>query len=161
MLFHLSIEADNPQRMAQFFAEIWDGEALPFPSVTPGSWAAHSGDERATMIEIYPRGTELHPVEGDNDAAGVRVAMPHRHNATHMAIGTRKSEADIYALCDRYGFVAKYRRRGGIFGVIEIFAEDCQMIEVLTDEMQREYTGAITIENWKMMLKAQGLAEAA
>jgi hypothetical protein len=160
MLFHLSIEADNPQRMAQFFAEIWDGEALPFPSVTPGSWAAHSGDERATMIEIYPRGTELHPVEGDNDAAGVRVA-PHRFNATHMAIGTKKSEAEIYALCDRYGFGAKYRRRGGVFGVIEIFAEDCQMIEVLTDEMQREYTGAVTIENWKMMLKMQGLAEAA
>ena len=161
MLFHLSIEADNPQRMAQFFAEIWDGEALPFPSVAPGSWAAHSGDARATMIEIYPRGTQLHPVEGDNDAAGVRAASPQRFTATHMAIGTKKSEADIYALCDRYGFPAKYRRRGGIFGVIEIFAEDCQMIEVLTDEMQREYTGAITIENWKMMLKAQGLPEAA
>lgn len=160
MLFHLSIEADNPRRMAQFFAEIWDGEALPFPSVTPGSWAAHSGDERATMIEIYPRGTELHPVEGDADAAGVRVP-PRRFTSTHMAIGTKKSEAEIYALCARYGFVAKYRKRGGIFGVIEIFAEDCQMIEVLTDEMQREYTGGITIENWKMMLKAQGLAEAA
>lgn len=160
MLFHLSIEADNPQRMAQFFAEIWDGAALPFPSVTPGSWAAHSGDERATMIEIYPRGTEIHAVDGDNDATGLRVA-PRRHNATHMAIGTKKSESEIRAICDRYGFGAKYRRRGGVFGVIEIFAEDCQMIEVLTDEMQREYTGAITIENWKMMLKAQGLPEAA
>ena len=160
MLFHLSIEADNPQRMAQFFAEIWDGAALPFPSVTPGSWVALSGDERGTIIEIYPRGTELHVVDGDHDAKGVRVA-PHRHNATHMAIATRKSEAEIYALCDRYGFPGKYRKRGGVFGVIEIFAEDCQMIEVLTDEMQREYTGAITIENWRMMLKAQGLPEAA
>ena len=160
MLFHLSIEADNPERLAQFFAEAWDGEALPFPSVTPGSWVALSGDDRGTMIEIYPRGTEIHPVEGDNDAVGVRVA-PHRYNATHMAIATRKSEADIYALCDRYGFSAKYRKRGGVFGVIEIFAEDCQMIEILTDEMQREYTGAVTIENWKMMLQARGLAEAA
>ena len=160
MLFHLSIEADNPQRMAQFFAEIWDGEALPFPSVTPGSWAALSGDGRGTIIEVYPRGTEIHAVEGDADAVGIRVA-PHRHGATHMAIATHKSEAEIYALCDRYGFPGKYRKRGGVFGVIEIFAEDCQMIEVLTDEMQREYVGAITIENWKMMLKAQGLPEAA
>jgi len=160
MLFHLSIEADNPQRLAQFFAEIWEGEALPFPSVTPGSWVALSGDERGTIIEIYPRGTELHAVEGDHDAKGVRVA-PHRHNATHMAVATVKSEAEIYALSDRYGFPAKYRKRGGAFGVIEIFAEDCQMIEVLTDAMQREYIGAITIENWKMMLKAQGLPEAA
>jgi hypothetical protein len=160
MLFHLSIEADNPKRMAEFFAEIWDGEALPFLSVTPGSWAAHSGDDRATMIEIYPRGTEIHAVEGDHDAAGVRVA-PHRHNATHMAIGTKKDEAEIHSICARYGFPAKYRKRGGIFGVIEIFAEDCQMIEVLTDEMQREYTSMVTIPNWKMMLKEQGLAEAA
>ena len=114
----------------------------------------------APDLEIYPRGTEIHASEGDRDAIGVRVA-PHRHNATHMAIATKKCEADIYALCDRYGYSAKYRRRGGVFGVIEIFAEDCQMIEVLTDEMQREYMGAVTIENWKMMLKAQGLAEAA
>lgn len=160
MLFHLSIEADQPRRVAQFFADLWDGEALPFPSVTPGSWVALSGDERATMIEIYPRGTELHAVEGDNDATGVRVA-PHRHNATHMAIGTRKSEAEVHALCRLYRFGAKYRKRGGVFGVIEIFVEGCQMVEVLTEEMQREYTGAVTIENWKMMLKAQGLAEAA
>jgi hypothetical protein len=160
MMFHLSIEADNPQLMAQFFAEIWGGEALPFPSVTAGSWVGLSGDERGTMIEVYPRGTELHAVDGDHDAAGIRVA-PHRHNATHMAVATAKSEAEIYALCDRYGYSAKYRKRGGVFGVIEIFAEDCQMIEVLTDEMQREYTGAVTIENWKMMLKAQGLQEAA
>ena len=161
MLFHLSIEADKPERMAQFFAELWDGEALPFPSVTPGSWAALAGDDRATMIEVYPRGTELHAVEGDQDARGVRVATPHRHNATHLAIGTKKSEAEIYTLSDRYGFSAKYRRRGGVFGVIEIFAEDCQMIEVLTDEMQREYTTTMTIPNWKIMLQAQGLAEAA
>lgn len=154
MLFHLSIEADNPQRMAQFFAEIWGGEALPFPSVTPGSWAALVDDGRATMIEIYPRGTEIHAVEGDNDATGVRVA-PHRHNATHMAIATKKSEAEIYALCDRYGFSAKYRRRGGVFGVIEVFAEGCQMIEVLTEEMQREYVAAINIPNWMAMLAAQ------
>ena len=160
MLFHLSIEADNPQRMAQFFAEIWGGEALPFPSVTPGSWVGLSGDDRGTMIEVYPRGTSLYAVEGDNDAAGIR-GTPHRHNATHMAIATKKSEAEIYALCDRYGFGAKYRKRGGVFGVIEVFAEDCQMIEILTDAMQAEYIGAITIENWKMMLKIQGLAEAA
>jgi hypothetical protein len=160
MLFHLSIEADNPQRMAEFFADVWGGEAFQFPSVTPGSWVGMSGDDRGTIIEVYPRGTELHAVEGDKDAVGLRVA-PHRHTATHMAIATAKSEADIYALCDRYGYSAKYRKRGGVFGVIEIFAEDCQMIEVLTDEMQREYTNAITIENWKMMLQARGLPEAA
>jgi hypothetical protein len=36
------------------------------------------------------------------------------------------------------------------------------MVEILTPEMQREYVGAITIENWEMMLReGQRLAEAA
>ena len=58
------------------------------------------------------------------------------------------------------GWQAKYRRRGGVFGVIEIFAEDCQMIEVLTEEMQREYVSAITIPNWLGMLKMRELEAA-
>jgi hypothetical protein len=160
MLFHVSIEADEPRHVAEVFAEIWGGEALPFPSVTPGSWAALAGDERGTTVEIYPRGTEIHEVEGDHDAVGVRT-MPRRHTATHMAIGTKLSFDQVIAICEREGWPAKYRRRGGVFGVIEIFVEGCQMLEVLTDEMQREYTGAITIENWRRMLEARPLAQAA
>jgi hypothetical protein len=160
MLFHLSIEADDPRRVADFFAEIWDGAAAPFPSVTPGSWVALAGDDRGTIVEVYPRGTEIHSVPGDHDAAGVRVA-PRRHNATHMAIGTKRSEAEIAEICDRYGFPAKYRKRGGVFGVIEIFVEGCQMLEVLTDRMQREYVAAVTIENWLAMLAARDMAVAA
>jgi hypothetical protein len=160
MLFHVSIEADDPERVAHFFAELWDGAALPFPSVTPGSWMAHSGDSRATMIEVYPRGTELHEVPGDHDATGIR-GMPRRHNATHFAAATRLGRDEVMALVRRYGWTGKYRKRGGVFGVIEIFVEGCQMIEVLTDEMQREYTSAVTIENWRRMLAAQEQQQAA
>jgi len=156
MLFHVSIEADEPRHVAEVLAEIWGGAAAPFPSVTPGSWVALAGDERGTMIEIYPRGTELHAVEGDRDATGLRVE-PRRHNATHMAIATSLSMEEVMAICAREGWPAKYRRRGGVFGVIEIFAEDCQMIEVLTEEMQREYVAAITIPNWLEMLKMREL----
>jgi len=159
MLFHVSIEADEPRHVAEVLAEIWGGVAAPFPSVTPGSWVALAGDERGTMIEIYPRGTEIHAVEGDRDATGLRVE-PRRHNATHMAIATALSMDEVMAICAREGWQAKYRRRGGVFGVIEIFAEDCQMIEVLTEEMQREYVAAITIPNWLAMLK-MGELEAA
>ena len=154
MLFHVSIEADDPRAVADFIAELWAGAAAPFPSVTPGSWVALSGDDRGTIVEIYPRGTEIHEAPGDNDAAGVRVA-PRRHNATHFAIATHLEEIDVLAMADRYGWPAKYRKRGDAFGVIEIFVEGCQMIEVLTGEMQLEYTSAITIENWMRMLELQ------
>ncbi len=75
MLFHLSIAADDPQHVAGFFAEIWGGEALPFPAVIDGSWAALAGDDRGTMIEVYPRGTEIHVCEGDADAIGPGVGV--------------------------------------------------------------------------------------
>lgn len=151
MLFHVSIEADDPRRLAEVIAELWNGAAAPFPSVADGSWVALSGDERGTIVEVYPRGTELHAIDGDNDATGHR-GPSRRHNATHFAMATRLGEADVFAIARREGWPAKYRRRGGMFGVIEIFAEGCQMIEVLTEDMQREYVSAITIPNWMAML---------
>lgn len=160
MLFHVSIEADDPRRVAEVLAEIWCGAAAPFPSVADGSWVALSGDERGTIVEIYPRGTEIHPVLGDNDATGIRGAE-RRHNATHFAMGTRLDDFEVFAIAKREGWPAKYRKRGGAFGVIEIFVEGCQMIEVLTDEMQREYVEAITIPNWMAMLASMRPAEAA
>jgi hypothetical protein len=153
MLFHVSIEADDPQHVAEVIAEFWEGEALPFPSVIDGSWAALAGDDRSTMIEIYPRGTELHPTEGD--AVGI-LSAHRRHNPTHAAIGTNLPAHVIFTICKREGWEAKYCKRGGVFGVIEIFMEGCQMIEVLTPEMQQEYLDAITIPNWKAMLAAGG-----
>jgi len=160
MLFHLSIEVDDPRRVAQVVAELFGGAAAPFPPVTPGSWIALAGDDRGTAIEFYPRGTEIHEVPGDNDAMGLRVS-PRRNNATHFAMATKLSEDQVMAIAMREGWPAKYRKRGGAFGVIEIFVEGCQMIEVLTDEMQREYVESVTIPNWMAMLEAGDLAVAA
>lgn len=160
MLFHVSIDADDPRHVAEVIAELWGGKALPFPSVAAGSWVALSGDERGTIVEVYPRGTELHEVDGDHDAIGLQ-GMPRRHNPTHIAIATQLDLEAVLAICEREGWPAKYRKRGGVFGVVEIFVEGFQMIEVLTPEMQRQYTRAITIENWQRMLEARPLPEAA
>ena len=160
MLFHVSIEVDDPRHVAEVVAELFGGEALPFPPVTPGSWIALAGDDRGTAIEFYPRGTEIHEVPGDHDATGLRVA-PRRNNATHLAMATKLGQDEVLAIARREGWPAKYRKRGGAFGVIEIFVEGCQMIEVLTEEMQREYLGAVTIPNWKAMLEAMSLPSAA
>lgn len=153
MLYHLSIEADDPRHVAEFFAEVWDGYAAPFPPVAIGSWMAHAGDDRSTMIEVYPRGTALFESEGDADAVGLH-ANNHRHNATHMAIGTALPADRIFEMAAARGWAAKYRRRGDVFGVIELWVEGCQMVEILTDDMQREYLEAVTIPNWKAMLAA-------
>jgi hypothetical protein len=56
------------------------------------------------------------------------------------------------AIAAREGWPAKYRKRGSMFGVVELWVEGSQMMEVLTPEMQAEYRSTLTIENWKAML---------
>lgn len=158
MLFHVSIEADRPQHVARVIAEFWGGTALPFPPVGTGSWVAFANDDRGTIVEVYPRGTELHEADGEGDAFGV-AGEPHRYGATHMALATALAIKDVLAIARREGWPAKVCNRGGKFRVIELWIEGCQMVELLTAEMQREYLDAVTVEKWERMLsRAPALA---
>lgn len=154
MIHHFSFAAREPQRAAAVIAELWGGEAFPFPPVARGSWVAIAGDDRSTTIEVYPAGTELVPAEGDADAEARTQAEPQRYGATHAAVASPLSDAAIHAIAAREGWLAKYRRRGGHFGVIEFWVENAFMLEVLTPEMQREYTAFMTPETWRAVLAA-------
>lgn len=153
MLFHLSIAAQDPQHVAQVIAEFWRGEAFPFPPVTPGSWITLAGDARGTAIEVYPLGTVLRAAEGDAESFGER-ARPTGYTATHAAIATVLSLEEALAIAAREGWPAKYLRRGGGFGVIELWIEGHQMVELLTREMQEEYLAAMTPDSYRAMFAA-------
>jgi hypothetical protein len=135
---------------------LWDGQATPFPPVIAGSWVALANDERNTIIEVYPRGTELVCAEGDADSYGV-IGSPDRRSATHIAIATRLDSDAVFTIAAREGWPAKYRKRGGAFGVIEFWIEGSRMIEVLTPPMQGEYLGAMTVEGWNRFLESIGM----
>jgi hypothetical protein len=160
MLFHVSIDADDPRHVAQVIAELWGGAAMPFPPVAEGSWIAMAGDARNTAVEVYPRGTELVEGEGDSDAYGVTGTNSNR-SATHFAMATALRIEEVTAIAQREGWPVKYRKRGDAFGVLELWIEGSRMIEVLTPAMQREYLDAVTIEGWRGMLASMGAAEAA
>jgi hypothetical protein len=164
MLFHVSLAADDPRHAAKVLAEIMGGEAQAFPFVGQGSWVALTGDERGTMIEIYPRGTEMHPAPGPTeDAIGIRGGA-NRFTPTHIAIATPWSREAVFAIGYREGWPVKHCRRGGKFDVIELWVEGCQLVEVLTGAMQAEYIEAVRIENWRAMVadfEAHRLAHAA
>jgi len=153
MLFHLSIAAHDPQHVAEVIAEFWGGQAYPFPPVTPGSWIALAGDDRATAIEVYPIGTVLREEDGDADAIGDHTEQT-AFTATHAAIATTLSQDEVLAIAAREGWSAKYRKRGGAFGVIELWIEGRQMVELLTEEMQAEYLTAMSGDGYRAMLKA-------
>lgn len=143
MLYHVSIDADDPRHVAGVLAELWGGQAAPFPPVIAGSWVAMAGDDRASLVEVYPRGTELMLAEGDADAYGV-IGNPDRRSATHFAMATALDSDRVFAIAAREGWPAKYRKRGGMFGVVEVWVEGCRMIEVLTPAMQSEYVSSMT-----------------
>ena len=150
-MFHMSIAAHDPQRVASTIAEIWGGEACAFPPVIEGSWVAMAGDDRGTILEVYPIDTVLCEGESGADAFGMRTG--HIGNTpTHGAIATNLDQDKVLAIAAREGWSAKYCKRGGKFGVIELWIEGRQMMEVLTPEMQREYLDCMTIANWKRML---------
>lgn len=153
MLFHLSIDCREPERVAGVLAEMWGGAAMPFPPVAQGSWLAMAGDERSTLVEVYPRGTELHIAPGDADAVGLPGGAGGR-SATHFAMATALDVPAILAIAEREGWPAKVCRRGNAFGVVEMWVEGDRMVEVLTPEMQAEYLAAVTIPAWQAMLAA-------
>ena len=152
MLFHLSIAAHDPRHVAEVIAEMWHGQALPFPPVAPGSWIAMAGDDRGTAIEVYPVGTVLREEDGDADAVGDPTGDT-GFTATHAAIATVLTQDEVMAIAAREGWPAKYRKRGGVFGVIEMWIEGRQMVELLTAEMQTEYLTAMTLDSYRQMIE--------
>jgi hypothetical protein len=153
MIFHASIPADDPQHVAEVLAEIWKGEAFRFPP-WPGGYVAMAGDERSSTIEVYPRANVITPGEGDDQGQPRVEPDPPRYGCFHLAIATERSPEEILAIGAREGWRTVRCSRGGIFEVIEVWIENCLMIEVLTAEMQRDYTSKVTPEIWRWTKQA-------
>ena len=149
MIFHISISADDPKRTATMLAELWRGEAFPFPMVGKGSWVAHAGDDRRSTIEVYPRDMAMYPTER---AAEERSEPVSRNGPFHAAVATPLGIEEVEEIGRRYRCHTSICQRGPWFRVIEFWVDNCLMLEMLTPEMQAEYQASITPENWRSML---------
>ncbi len=151
MINHISIAVNDPQRVANVLAEIWDGMMFPFPPA-PDSYFVMANDGRGTAVEVTPAGTVLVPGEGlpdENDlqaetgefeAKFVAGELRPRYVATHLNINTKKSIDEIREIANREGwrvFVAN--RDGGLFQLIELWLEDSFLLEVMTPEQTARY----------------------
>jgi hypothetical protein len=145
MIFHFSIAADDPKRTAKMIAELWRGEALPFPVLGKGSWVAHAGDDRRSSVEVYPRDMVLYRGERFGD---LRHEPGPRNGPFHAAVATPLGIEEVEEIGRRYGCATRVCQRGPWFRVIELWVDDCLMLEMLTPEMQDEYQRNLTRENW-------------
>jgi hypothetical protein len=145
MIFHFSIAADDPKRTATMLAELWRGEALPFPMLGKGSWVAHAGDDRRSSVEVYPRDVALYYGERFGD---LREEKLPRNGPFHAAVATPLSIEEVEEIGRRYGCKTRVCQRGPWFRVIELWIDDALMLEMLTPEMQQEYMTNLTLENW-------------
>ena len=148
MIFHASIPADDPERVAEVIAEIWGGEAFRFPP-WPGAYVAIAGDDRGTTCEVYPRAQTMAPGEDDEPTWAKVDESPSQYVAFHIAIETAKSEAEILAIAEREGWRALRCSRGTFFDVIEFWVENRLHVEVLTPEMQAQYKKSVNLEMWR------------
>jgi hypothetical protein len=143
MIRHMSIPAHDPRRVARVLARILGGRAFPFP-VYPDSWIAVAGDPHGTAVEVYPEDRAMIPgvgAAGDAPSPGGFAPAPHEVQlstvrpperlATHMAVDSPLSVADLIALGRNEGWRAIACNRGGAFDVVEVWLENRVLVEAL------------------------------
>ena len=140
MIFHASIPADDPERVARVLGELLGGGYSPF-HVGRHSFMARGGadDEHGTGIEVYPRDEVMMPGTGENDMVRqVHLDDPPRYGCFHLAVGTKLSKDEVIAIGRREGWRAVHCDRGP-FDVVELWLENSLMIEFLDPAMQARY----------------------
>lgn len=153
MIRHLSIPARDPQRVAVVLGEVLGGRAYPFP-VYPGSWIAIAGDPSGTAVEVYPEDRVLIPgvgQPGDAPSPGGWATAPHEVQetrdtpparlATHLAVDSPLSPAQLLAIGQREGWRAVACDRSGAFDVVELWLEGRVLVEALSPENAARVAG--------------------
>ncbi|HUR99286.1 MAG TPA: hypothetical protein VMZ26_14565 [Pyrinomonadaceae bacterium] len=163
MINHISIAVNDPERVANVIAELWDGMVFPFPPA-PNSFFVVANDGRGSAVEITPAGTVLIPGDGlpdENDLDGatevyeakfVQSELRPKYVATHLNINTKKSIDEIREIAKREGWRVLVCNRGeGLFQLVEVWVENTFMLEVMTPEQTASY---VEITNPEFMVKA-------
>lgn len=158
MIHHISIAAHNPLHVSQVFAELFQGQSVPFPNYS-GSYIALALDSQGTMIEVHPFGTSLFPGKEENEGGYLRPnPKSSPYLANHTAISVPVSAAQIQAIGDREGWRSVHAHRGDYFDVIEFWVENQFLIELLPPEIITQYL--TFMEPRSLMAAAQAAASA-
>jgi hypothetical protein len=158
MIHHVSIPAREPRHVAEVLAELMSGRCYPFRPLA-GAFMAVSGDPHGTMIEVYPEASALSP--GANEDAVKFVESDHVPQTWpfHLLLSVPIDQDAIERIGEREGWRAKRFGRGmpgqkPFFDVIEFWVENRLMIEVVPQEMARDYEEFLQIPRLDAMAAA-------
>ena len=152
MIYHAAVPANDPESAAETLARIMGGEAMPFP-VVPGAWVAWSGDG-VTEIEIVPRGHGFARADAGKEPDWVPSHEGLTASGWHVAVGTEVASEDVVRIASEAGWPARICDRAGFFEIIEVWVDDCGLVEVLDPKMQTRYREAFSPQTWKAALQA-------
>ena len=153
MINHISIAVNEPEKVANFIAELWNGAVFPFPPA-PNSFFVVANDGRGSAVEVTPIDTILVPGKGlpeeenfdsttrteEFEAQFVKSDFVPQYVPTHLNINTPLSETEVKELAKREGWRVLTCNRGeGLFQLVEIWIENRFMLEVMTPEQTARY----------------------
>jgi len=158
MINHVSIGAENPERVANVLAELWSGYVFPFPPCE-GAFIVFDDLGKGFSIEVYPKNAEMYPGIGEPCESSVfnpetmcfdyevrfgRKERNTEYSSTHIALNTKLNEAEVREIIEKEGWrVVKCERGGGFFTLMEVWLENTLMLEVFTPEMTEKYQQAM------------------
>ena len=140
MIHHYSIPVQNTRKVAEILANLFQGMVTGFGPY-PNSYIAWFGDDYGSAIELYPVGTEMYPDPGHGEANFQHNNACSKLCATHAAISIMRTREDIFDVAHAQGWKALELSRGA-FSVIEFWIENSVMIELLTQDMTKDYLSA-------------------
>jgi hypothetical protein len=147
MIYHASIPADDPERVARVIAELWRGTYHPF--IAPGTFIALANDEWGTELEIGARGMELIPAQGEVGFRRNPDASP--FNQVHINMSTVLSYEDVLSIAAREGWMAQVCDRGGFFKLVEFWIENKFMLELMSATESMRYRSIMNAQFWRRM----------
>lgn len=146
-LLHISINASNPEHVAEFLARILGGRAMPFPPF-PDCWIAFAKADDGTAIEVYPA---THVLSAGTEQIACTVgAADLSQTFVHAAIASPLSRQEIMGAAQQEGWLSRICNRGP-FECVEIWLEGRLLVEVLDPAMQADYHQGMTAGNWAGM----------
>lgn len=146
MLYHLSFNAREPERVASALAEILGAKVVdaPPPLFNGGSKFVCCGDARGTLIVVEPWGVTYHPGPGASLQSPLGAETPD-FTAFHGLFEAKVDVATIGMVADREGWPwgpADY----GLFRVVNVWLEGRQLVEFVTAEMVPDYLAVFATE---------------